>query len=325
MTIAPSLTELGSIESARAVYETMTLHRALDTRLATLQREGELPYFASALGEEGAIVGAMAALEPTDWVFATARESRGALARGVSAETFLAQVLGRAADHAMGRQAPGRFSSRATRFQASSGVVGAHLLHAVGVGWAARTQRTSEIALAFFGDGAAASEGFHNALNFAGVFRAQAVLVCRNNGSAAARGEAATETVAERAIAYGLASERVSGASAAAVRGAVARAAARARAGEGATLLEVVTTRLGDATSSNATCPIARLRADLGAAGAWDDAAESALAARVLAAVDTALEAARAMRAPDPRSMVDFVYATVPAHLTDELRELGRR
>ena len=322
MSTAPSLTELGSIESARAVHETMTLHRALDTRLATLQREGELPYFAPVLGEEGAVVGAMAALEPTDWVFATARESRGALARGVSVEAFLAQVLGRAADHAMGRQAPGHYSSRAARFQASSGVVGAHLLHAVGVGWAARTQRSGEVALAFFGDGAAASEGFHNALNFAGVFRAQAVLVCRNNGSAAARGEAATETVAERAIAYGLVSERVSGASVGAVRAAVARAAARARAGDGATLVEVVTTRLGEAGSD---CPIARLRADLVAAGAWDDAAEAALTARVLASVDAALEAARAMRAPDPRSMVDFVYATVPAHLADELRELGRR
>lgn len=316
MAPTPSITSPDAAAAARALYEVMVLLRAVGARLVDLQRDGELPHYAAGLGEEGAIAGAALALDAPDWFFGTARDSGAAVARGMSLDAYFAQVFGRASDPAMGRQAPGHVSSKAARFASVAGVPGAHLLHAVGLGWASRTQRAENVALAMFGDGATASEGFHNALNFAGVFRASTVLVCRNSGGAAARGEAPTETVAERAVAYGLASARVDGADALAVVAAVRAAASRARLGEGATLLEVTTTRWdGDA----ARCPVARLRAALAAAGAWTDADEAELSRSTQSRIDAPLAAARSAPGPDPRSMFDFVYATVPPHLERDI------
>ncbi len=283
--------------TARLLLERMILARAVDDALVALQRAGTLASYSSLQGEEGAVVGACLALEAEDTVFPTPRESLAAIARGWPVEAMLLQVLGKATDPMRGRQAPGIVTARAVCVAPAATLSGVQIVHATGWGWAARMKKDPRIALAFLGDGATSSADFHTGLNFAGVFKAKVVFVCRNNGFASSTPvsrQTRTETLAEKAIAYGIPGERCDGNDALAVHAAVQRAAARARAGGGPTLVEAVTTRLEVAPSS---CPIARLHGLL-AAGAPDLPPLADLVAGPAARVAEALAAAS--RAPDP-------------------------
>jgi TPP-dependent pyruvate/acetoin dehydrogenase alpha subunit len=296
-------------KTARLLIERMALVRAIDDALIALQRAGTLASYSSLQGEEGAIVGACLALEAEDTVFPTPREALAAVARGWPVEAMLLQALGKAGDAMQGRQPPGIVTARAVNVAPAATLAGVHIVQAAGWGWASRMKKDARIALAFLGDGATSSADFHTGLNFAGVFKAKVVFVCRNNGFASSTPVARqtrTETLAEKAVAYGLPSDLCDGNDAVAVHAAVRRAAARARSGGGATLVEVVTTRL---EVDPARCPIARLHAAL----SHEDATLPPLAellARPVALVADALAAAS--RAPDPPrdAFLSNVYAT---------------
>ena len=231
-------------ELARRLYRTARLVRTLDDRLVALQRDGVLPYFVSSRGEEAAIVGAAAALEANDWLFPTPRDYGACIARGVPVETLFHHFLGTASDAAKGRQRPNFFGFKSARIAQVSGSVGAHVPHAVGLAWSARVQKDALAVLCMFGDGATSSGEFHNGANFAGVFKAPVVLLCRNNGHAGSfpsTRQCAIESFAEKAVAYGIAGESIRGDDIVSVHDAIAAALGRARRGEGATLIEVVT------------------------------------------------------------------------------------
>ena len=243
----------------RDVLSSLVTLRVLDEHLVACQREGELPFYASLQGEEAAVLGAVMALSSVDTVFATPRESIGAVARGLGIETLFCQLFGKLGDAAKGRQAPGHLVAPAARWNAASGIAGAHLAHAAGFAWAARTQGDCAVALAFFGDGATSSADFHNGLNFAAVFTAGVVFVCRNNGFARSLPvdrQTLSKELADKAIAYGMPQVRADGNDVFAVFDAVSGAVRHARAGGGPTLVELVTKRLED---DAAACPIARL------------------------------------------------------------------
>lgn len=287
-------------ELLRRLYRTARLTRALDDHLVGLQRDGQLPYFVSSRGEECAIVGAAAALEDNDWLFPGPRDYGACLARGVSAETLMHHFLGTSEDRAHGRQRPNFFGFKSARIGGVSGSVGAHVPHAVGVAWAARTQRDPLAVLCMFGDGATSSGEFHNGANFAGVFKAPIVLVCRNNGHAgsfpAAR-QCAIESFAEKGVAYGIAASTLRGDDIVAVHQVIADALTRARRGEGATLIEIQTFDLdGD--------PLERLAARLpaGEAAQIDEAC--------LAEVRVAHERASAAPPPASSTLTTDVFAT---------------
>jgi 2-oxoisovalerate dehydrogenase E1 component alpha subunit len=274
------------------VLSSLVTLRVLDEHLVACQRDGELPFYASLQGEEAAVLGSLLSLSAADTVFATPRECIGAFSRGLDMEALLCQLFGKEGDPAKGRQAPGHLVAPTVKWNAASGIAGAHLAHAAGFAWAARTQGDSAIALAFFGDGATSTADFHNGLNFAAVFGARVVFVCRNNGFARSLPvdrQTLSKELADKAVAYGMPQVRADGNDVFAVFDAVSSAVRRARDGDGPTLVELVTKRLED---DAAACPIARLAKD--SQGALDAALGDARK-RAEAAVSLALAKVRAL------------------------------
>lgn len=309
------------------LYRLMVLNRELDDRMFVLQRQGRIGFYVGAAGEEAAIVGAAAGMEERDWIFPQYREHAAAFLRGLPLETFVANLLGNAGDVARGRQMPCHETWRPGRYASVSAPLGTQLPHAVGAAWAARIRGEDAAALAFFGEGTTSGADFHVALNFAGVRRLPVVFACRNNGwaiSTPREAQTGAETIAQKAVAYGVRGERVDGNDLLAVHAATRRARARAAAGEGPTLLELVTYRLGPHTTSDdprayrpdalvapwrAKDPIPRLRRYLARRGLVDATGE-ALRDQVREEIRAAIVAAEA-HAPKPpvESLFEDVYA----------------
>jgi 2-oxoisovalerate dehydrogenase E1 component alpha subunit len=305
-----------SDELAIALYEHMVLARTLDERLVALQQAGGIASHASALGEEAAVVGAVAAMHDDDWIFPSSREFAAALWRGMPLAAYAHQVHGTARDAGRGRNAPDPAWWKAARVASVSPLVGTHIPHAVGLAWAARMKKVPTAALVFFGEGATSSGDFHTGLNFAGVTKAPLVALCRNNGwatSTPASRQTASKGFAVKAVAYGLRGVRVDGADVVAVLGAVREARARAVAGLGGTLIEAVI------PGKDADDPVARMRRLLESQrGAWDEARETRLRAEVGADVERALAEAAGADKPARATMFDDVYAEPPWHLKEQ-------
>lgn len=293
-------------ELAVALFEHMVLARAFDERLVALQREGVVSQHASAIGEEAAIVGAAAAMHDEDWVFPSSREFAAALWRGMPLAAYAHHVVGSRRDVGHGRNAPDPPFWKAARVVSVSPLSGSHVPHAVGVAWAARTQKHDVAALLYFGEGATSSGEFHTGLNFAGVLGAPVVAFCRNDGralSTPASQQTASASFAVKAVAYGLRGVRVDGSDVVAVFGVVRDARARAAAGQGATLVEAVIPGV------EAADPVAKLRRHLVAQGLWDAERDQRLAGEVHVDVERAILEATAAGPPPPETMTSDVFA----------------
>src|SRR3990170_7107522 len=167
---------------------------------------------------------------------------------------MIAQFFGNAQDPIQGRQMPCHYVYRAGNFMSISSVVGSQIPLAVGAAWAARIRNDPIVCLVYFGDGGTSTGDFHTGMNAAGVFRAPVVFLCNNNQwaiSMPVRRQTASETLAQKASAYGFGGVRVDGMDALAVVAAVRVAQRKARAGGGPTLVEAVTYRLGPHSSSD--------------------------------------------------------------------------
>jgi pyruvate dehydrogenase E1 component subunit alpha len=323
------------------LYRTMVLSRELDERMVLLQRQGRIGFYVGAVGEEASIVGATAGLEDRDWIFPCYREHAAALMRGLPLVTFLANLLGNDGDVARGRQMPCHEVWRPGRFASVSAPIATQLPHAVGAACAARLRGDDAAALAWFGDGATSASDFHVALNFAGVRKAPVLFACRNNGwaiSTPREAQTAAETIAQKAVAYGIHGERVDGNDLLAVIDATRRARARAVAGGGPTLLELVTYRLEAHTTSDdprayrpdelvapwrARDPIPRLRRYLARRGVLSDGEEARLRDEVRDELRAALAEAEALPPRPPlESMFEDVYAEPLRQQREQLDEL---
>jgi pyruvate dehydrogenase E1 component subunit alpha len=332
--------ELSSAELVR-LYRAMVLSRELDERMVTLQRQGRIGFYVGAFGEEASIVGATAGLEDADWIFPCYREHAAALMRGLPLVSFLANLLGNDGDVARGRQMPCHEVWRPGRFASVSAPIATQIPHAVGAAWAARLRGDDAAALAWFGDGATSASDFHVAMNFAGVRKAPVILACRNNGwaiSTPREAQTAAETIAQKAVAYGVRAERVDGNDLLAVVDATRRARARAVAGDGPTLLELVTYRMEAHTTSDdprayrpdelvapwrARDPIARLRRHLVRTGAMSDGAPARVRGEVREEIRAALAEAEALPPKPPlESLFEDVYAEPLRQQREQLEEL---
>lgn len=261
--------------------------------MVRLQREGKIGYHAASIGDEAVIVGATLAARPGDWIFPGMREWAAALVRGMPLANYVHHAFGSAKDPALGHAAPDHAPARAFNVVPPSGVVGAHLPQGVGAAWAAKTRKEKVATLVLFGREALDTGDFHNALNFAGVMKAPVVFVCR-------------APVAERAVAYGLASAIVDGGDAKAVHDAVKAALAR----EGATLIQAVPPAFGDLAT----------REDLYDLGPNDPVKGRDHA--VEAELDRAIAEAEAAGPPAKSTIFDHVYASLPAHLNAQKQDL---
>ncbi len=211
--------------------------------------------------------------------------------------------------------------------------LGAHLPQAVGLAWGLRLRGRPGMVLAYFGDGASSEGDFHEACNLAGVRKAPVVFFCQNNGWAISVPwslQSGGESLAARGAGYGMPGVRVDGNDLLAVYEVTRQARARALAGEGPTLVEAVTTRLGAHTTADdptrytpagqveaarARDPIARLRAWLVATRRWDDEADALAEKWCDAEIERAVEEFDATPRPDPALLFDHVYADPPVRL----------
>ena len=237
------------------MYRGMLLIRLLDERLMTMQRQGRVGFYAEARGQEATVIGPVAALEQGDWVVPSHREGGAALFRGLPLQSYIAQVFGNVKDIGKGRQMPVHPAApRALRFLPISSCVATQLPQATGIAWAAKIKGDKTVVLAYLGEGATSAEDFHTGVNFAAVFKVPVVFICVNNGwavSTPASAQSASETFAVKALAYGIPGVRVDGNDLFAVHAATREAVDRARRGEGATLIEAVTYRVGAHSSSD--------------------------------------------------------------------------
>jgi pyruvate dehydrogenase E1 component alpha subunit len=322
------------------LYQHMATTRFLDERLVTLQRQGRIGFHVASLGEEAAIIGAAHAMRSQDWLFPCYRELGAALLRGLPLQTFIDNVFGNANDVVRGRQMPDHYTYRAGNFASVSSPVGSQISHAVGVGRAARLRKQDAAALAYFGDGATSTGDFHFSLNFAGVFRLPVIFLCRNNGwaiSTPAERQTVTRTFAEKSIAYGVPGVRVDGNDLFAMIAVTRAAVARASAGEGPTLIEAITYRMGAHTTSDDPTryrteaelkpwverdPIERVRRHLAAVGLWAEAQEAEFRADLERRFQAAVAAAEQAPPPPLESLIQDVYARPSWNLEEQCARL---
>lgn len=291
-------------EASVELFEAMLRLRVVDERFAALGEAGRLGFLPRGLGREAALIGTVAALRETDWIFPTHNDWAVAIARGMSIVDLVHRVFGDAEDPLSGRDMPSGLSAKGLYIASVSAPAATHLPHAVGVGWAARQRGEDVVAAALFDSPEVDAAGFHTGLNFAGVMSTPTLFVCRVR-----EGE---EGAAEHAVAYGLAAARCRGDEPGEVSRALGEAVERARAGEGATVIDI---ELGPD-------PIETTRAALG--GAWTTEREDAVRARTEDELTSAIDAASRAGEPTLRSLFTDVYAELPLHLRAQLEEARR-
>lgn len=296
------------------IHATMLLARCLDERMQQLQRQGRIGFYVPCTGEEASHF-AVYPLRQDDWVFPSWRDQAAWLWRGQSVAEYVHQLCGSAADPSRGRQIPTHHASRPLHMVSVSAPPGTHIPQAVGVAQAARLERTDRVAMALFGEGAVPTGDFHVGMNFAGVYRAPVVLVCRSRGAHAAGETGARGRVTDRARGYGVRAVRVDGGDVLAVIQVATEAVARARAGQGPTLIEA-------GLEAGQADPVQRLRAYLQHRGLWSAEHEAELLQQHDQAIAEALRQADEAGAPAVDTLFDDVYESPPWNLDEQRRYL---
>jgi pyruvate dehydrogenase E1 component alpha subunit len=300
------------------LYRDMVLLRTYDERSLVFHRQGRIGTYAIFWGHEAMQAGALRALADDDWIFPSYRESAIGLLRGMPAETVLSWWRGHPA---------GWWDPRAYRLASIAVPIATHVPHAVGFAWGKKLRGEAACALVFFGDGATSEGAFHEGANFAAVMQAPVVLLCNNNQWAISTplvAQTRAETLADKAVGYGMPGVRVDGGDVLAVYEATSEALARARAGEGPTFVEAVTYRC--APHATADDPSAYVDAErvklerqneclgryeryLRRTGVLTDELAEQARAQALEAVRAGIAAAEALPEPDPQLVTRDAYA----------------
>src|SRR3989442_3813335 len=338
----PELDPKLSPSDAVRLYRLMLMERIRATGMPALQGEGRFGFYGPSVGQEATIVAPALALEGADWVFPQYREPGAALARGMPLLDLVNQFMGTSAAAVHGRQMPCHYVFRRGNYMSISSCVGTQIPLAVGAAWAAKLRGDRVVTLVYFGDGGTSTSDFHSGMNFAGVFRTPTVFVCNNNQwaiSLPVARQTASETLAQKAVAYGFDGVRVDGNDALAVYRAARDAVKKARAGGGPTLIECVTYRLGPHSSSDDPSryrdekeveawrqrdPITVYQRYLSHFGIWTEEFQADLEKSI---GDEITEAVRQTEANPPapiEALFEDVYFDMPPHLQEELEDLKR-
>ncbi len=309
------------------IYRIATRIKLCDERFRSMLMAGQIrSTYYSPRGQELISAGVGVNLAPDDYVCTTYRGLHDHIAKGVPLPQLWAEFLGRATGTCKGKGGPMHITSRDANLLLTTGIVGSGLPIATGLAWAVKQRQTRQVVAVSFGDGASNIGAFHEALNLASVWSLPVVFVCHNNRYAEHTPYAAgtsVERIAQRGQGYGMPGTTVDGNDAPAVHAAAAEAVARARAGEGPTLIEALTFRLyghnmndnnkymlpGELADARAADPVVRLRAWLLAQGHADEAALASLEAGIQQELDEAVEFALGSPPPDERELWTDVYA----------------
>lgn len=347
---SPILREDGTVDKARdpnlddvtltRLYEGMRLIRLLDERCMNLQRQGRIGFFGTTTGEEAAVIGSIAPLPDDDWAFAALRQGGALLYRGFTLRKYFAHLYGNAESVELGRSMPCHYSDRTHNFVTWSSSMATQLPHAVGMAYGAKYKHTGQIAIGYLGDGASSEGDFHVAANFAAVQKVPVIFFCNNNQWAISvpfARQTASGSVAIKASAYGFPGVRLDGNDILGVYVATREAAARARAGDGPTLIEAVTYRmLGHSSSDDPTRyrsqaevdawkrrdPLVRFERYLLERGVLTPEKMTAIDERLKAGIEDAIQHAEKTAAPPTQSLIEEVFAEVPWHLKAQYAEM---
>jgi pyruvate dehydrogenase E1 component alpha subunit len=316
------------------LHRAMLLGRRFDERMLSLQRQGRIGTFAPISGQEAAQVGAVAVLRPSDWMVPSFRETAAQILRGTLMESVILYFGG--------YNEGGRIEDHRKDLPLAVPVA-SQILHAVGLGWAVNYRQTDEVVMTFFGDGATSQGDFHEGLNFAGVYQTPVIFLCQNNQWAISiplSKQTHSETLAQKALAYGIPGIQVDGNDILAVYAAAKEAADRARSGGGPSMIECVTYRIMMHTTADdpkryredqeveawkKKDPLIRFEKYLTDKGLMTkdkvQEIESEIKAEIQAAVDRAQD--RMRKFDDPLYMFEHAYAELPAHLKEQRSELA--
>lgn len=309
----------------------MLLSRAIDERLTKLQRMGRIGLYGPVHGQEAAVVASAMALDPQrDWIVPASREQPAMLRHGWPLLNLFARYLGRIDQGAI---------PLGVNLLPRQEAIGAQLPQAVGLAWALKIRRVEGSVMVYFGDGASSEGDFHEACNLAGLMRVPLVFVLINNQYAIStpiHKQTAAPSLAIRAAGYGFPGVAVDGNDLLAVFAASSAAVKRALDGDGPSLIECRTYRVGfHNTSDNPKeyrddaevaaaiqhDPIERVRRFATQSGWWSADQETEAAAQILREIDGAQHAAEALPRPGPTAIFEHVYASPIERLRQQRAE----
>lgn len=329
--------EMPSAELLLRAHREMVIGRRFDVEATALTKQGRLAVYPSSHGQDACQVGGVLVLEPDDWLFPTYRDTVALLARGIDPVQALGLLRG---DWHCG------YDPMATRTAPQCTPLGTHAPHAAGLAYAARRRREKTVAMVYVGDGGTSEGDFHEALNFAAVFRAPVVFLIQNNRYAISvplSRQTAAPTLAYKGVGYGIRSEQVDGNDMPAVLAVLSQAVASARAGQGPVLVEAHTYRIeahtnaddagryrdsGEVAEWEHRDPITRLQRYLTGVGALTDQDIQSIQAEA-EKLATGLREQMSVDPPvDPLEIFEHVYAEPTAQLREQramlAAELGR-
>lgn len=306
----------------------MLLIRNCEEQLVKSYARGEIPGgMHMYIGEEAVAVGVCAHLTIEDAVFSTHRGHGHALAKGMKPERMIAEVMGKVTGCCGGRGGSMHLFEPSVGFYGTSGIVGPSMLLATGAGYKAKLQGSDRVGVAFFGDGASNNGAFHEGINMASAWSLPVVYVCENNMYATEvpfRTVSKSPSVAERARGYGIPGVQLDGQDVLAVHQAAGEAIARARRGEGPTLLECLTYRyrahsegmresgyrsVEEIEQWKQRDPIKLFSEYLLARGVSNSLELTELEKAVRQVAEQAADFARKSPLPDPKTLTDFVFS----------------
>ena len=319
-----------SAEQMISLYRWMVLGRLLSNRMVALQRQGRMGTFGPLDGQEATLVGLAAPLQPKDWLTGSYRELLSYMVKGVPMLSILKYYRGYI-------DADLPLEARCLPIQI---VLATQVLHAVGLAMAIKYEGQPQVAVGVCGDGATSEGDFNEALNFAGVFKAPIVFVVQNNGwaiSVPRQKQSAAEYLAHRGVGFGIPGYIVDGNDILAVYQVMADCVARARAGEGPTLIEAITYRLGAHTTADdpkkyrspaevetwaERDPITRFHKFLLDRNMLTQAGDEQLHEALTVEIQAVVEALEASTPQDPARLFEVVYAEPTPQLQRQHREL---
>ena len=320
-----------SSDEIKKIYETLVLIRVFDQKAFNMQRQGRLGTYIQFKGQEACQVGSALALQDDDFVFPMYRNSGLLIAR----KQPIVQVLQYWSGDERGSISPQNVNNFPIAIP-----VGTHTVHAAGAAFVAKLRGTKQVAVVYFGDGATSKGDFHEAMNFAGVFQVPVIFICENNQYAISvprTKQTHSETIAQKAIAYGFEGIQVDGMDIFAVIKEMKDAVEKARAGKGPTLIECQTYRMADhSTSDDASRyrtkeelelwakkdPIERLEKYMRKKGLLDDAYKQNVLNKSQETIEKAVTEFEKLPAPDPKDIFKYVFAEMTQQQKEEMEEL---
>ncbi|MGD0056519.1 MAG: pyruvate dehydrogenase (acetyl-transferring) E1 component subunit alpha [Methanomassiliicoccales archaeon] len=314
-------------------YKTMLLARTADDKAVRLQRQGKLGAYPPSKGQEASQLGPAIAMEDKDWLVWAFRELTALVWRGVP--------LWRAYLYWMGNEEGSNYPEN-VRVTPSTVPVSSQIPHAVGISYASKLRKEGSVTVVFFGDGGTSEGDFNEGLNFAGVFKTPTVFVCQNNQYAISlprSHQTAAGTLAQKAFAFGFPGIQVDGNDLLAMYAAAREAVDRARRGDGPTLIESYTYRLGDHTTSDDATryriekeveqwtdkdPLKRLKIYLERKGIWNDESEKESVKWAQDFVEGEVRKAQAFPPPKVDEVFKHTFAEMPPDLKDQIDSMLR-